>query len=251
MRHLKPIPARQLARCALVGAIALTSPFARAQTLPASLPSTGPSTAPTTAPVTVNLSTPRASVHTFAKALDVGDAAAMRAAMYAGGDVDRRMVDATIEMALAMASFRQAAVAMFGKAEADRALDDPDARLATALQRIETAEEKITADTATLGQPSEPPVLLRRTDGRWQVVIGALTASDSNAAVAERVGGISRQAAVLNAFAEDIRADKHRSMREVLTLVHGQMMKAALEPTEEPPPATLPAPGEPAGTRAE
>src|SRR5690606_10238212 len=113
-----------------------------------------------------------------------------------------------------------------------------------ALARIDSAEEKITGDTASLGQPNEPPVVLRLIDGRWRVVIGALSDSDSTAAVEERIGGISRQAAVLNAFAYDIRADKHRSMREVLTLVHGQMMKAALEPTESDPTTAPNAPNE-------
>lgn len=214
--------------------LALPSGSLLAQTQPATLPTTMPATLPTTAPVAVDLSTPRSAVRTFAKALDVGDAGALRAAMYAGGDVDQRMIDATIDMALAMAAFRQASVAMFGKAEADRALGDPDARLAAALQRIETADERITGDAAALGQANEPPVVLRLVDRRWQVVVGALSASDTNAAVAERVGGITRQAAVLNTFADDIRADKHRSMREVLTLVHGQMMKAAVEPSSQP-----------------
>ena len=149
--------------------------------------------------------------------------------IFSGSAGDRQMVDATVEMAVALAAFRQASVAQFGREETDLALNDPDAVHAAALARIESANEQITGDTATLGQPDEPPVVLRRTNGQWQVVIGALSADENSEAIERRVSGIARQAAVLDALAIDIRADRHRSMREVLTLLHGQMMKAAID----------------------
>jgi hypothetical protein len=190
--------------------------------------------AATTAPVAVDRSSPRSTVRSFAVALHQGDADALRGLIFNGSEVDRRMVDATIELAVALASFRQAAEVQFGKAEADLALNNPDTVHAAALDRIESANEQITGDTATLGQPNEPPVVLRRAADGWQVVIGTLSNAENSGAIEGRVGGITRQATVLNALAVDIRADRHRSMREVLTLLHGQMMKAAVDAPSKP-----------------
>lgn len=166
-------------------------------------------------------------------ALDVGDTRALEAVVFRGDETERRMADAMIQMAAALASFRQAAIAQFGKIEADTAMDNPDAKFASALARIDGAVEHIEGDTATVGQAGEPPVILRRVNGVWQVVIGALSPSDNPKLVEDRIRGIERQAAVVNELAADIRADRHRTMREVVTILHGQMMKAALEPKED------------------
>jgi hypothetical protein len=153
----------------------------------------------------------------------------LKAIVYRGDETERRMADAMIRMAGALASFRQAAVAQFGKDEVDKALDDPDTKFAEALARIESASETIEGETATVGKSGEPPVVLKRVDGRWQIVVGALTPSDTAKIIEDRIRGIDRQATVVSELADDIRADRHRTMREVVTILHGQMMKAALE----------------------
>jgi hypothetical protein len=221
-RRLTPVAAVALAVCVSV--------------LSAAAPVRGQATAPTTAPVTtqpvsIDTSTPRAAVRTLAAALYAGDADALRVVLYAGTtELEREITTATIDMAVALATFRQAAVAQFGEADVAEAMADPVAQQGAAVARIDSAVETITGDTATLGQPNEPPVVLKRATTGWTVVTGAVSPSDSPDAVQERIGGIQRQAEVLRFMAEDIRADRHRSMREVLTLLHGQMMKAATEP---------------------
>lgn len=191
----------------------------------------GRPTAPTTHPVSIDVRTPRGAVRTLAAALYAGDADALHVALYTGTtDSERDMTTATIDMAVAMATFRQAAVDQFGDADVRDALADPAGQQTAATARIDSAVEAITGETATLGQPGEPPVVLRRVGNGWAVVTGAVSTSDSPPAIAERVRGIQRQAEVFRFMAEDIRADRHRSMREVLTLLHGQMMKAATEP---------------------
>ncbi len=194
------------------------------ETSPATLP-----VVPTTQPVSIDTSTPKSAVRTFARALDVGDGNALEAVVWREGADERRMADATIRMAVALASFKQASVSMFGKAEADKALNDPDSKFAAALVRIDSAKETIEGDTATVGQENEPPVILKRVAGRWQVVVGALSGSDTSPIVEERIRGIDRQATVVEDLTTDVRADKHRTMREVVTILHGQMMKAAVE----------------------
>jgi hypothetical protein len=207
------------------------------------------STLPTTSPVSIDASTPKAAVRTFALALEAGDAEALRAVLLATDDAEREMADAMVRMAVAYASFARASVEHFGKAETDAALDKPDEKRAAAMQRVDTARETIEGTTATVGQEGEPPVVLKRVDGRWRIVIGAITPQAvSPEAMAQRVRGIGRQAAVLDEITTDVRSSRYRSMREVLTVLHGQMMKAAVEsPTADDPTTaaatTLPAEG--------
>ena len=202
-------------------------------------PATIAATLPTTRQVVIDATTPKGAVRTFAIALNVGDARALQAVVYRADETERRMADATIGMAVALATFRQASVAQFGKAEVDRTLDNPDAKHANALERIASAVETIEGDTATVGQAGEPPVILRRTDGQWQIVIGALSPSDNPKLVEDRIRGIERQATVVSELALDIQADRHRTMREVVTVLHGQMMKAAVESKETNDPSVI------------
>src|SRR4051812_2969476 len=117
MRRSTPAPRNRLALSVTLIAVGVTSTLALGQAPPATQPGSVPTTVPTTAPVAIDSATPRGAVRTFAKALDVGDANALQAVVFAGNDIDRRMVNATIDMAVAMSGFRQASVAMFGKAE--------------------------------------------------------------------------------------------------------------------------------------
>ncbi len=216
---------------------------ATAQTLPTTMPMLTPATTRTA----FDASTPKAAVQPLAVALYGGDAATLKQVLYAGTtDAERAMTTATIDMAVALATFRQEAIAQFGADEVNTAMGNPADMHTQALARIESAVETITADigTATVGLPGEPPVVLKKVNENWTVLTGAVSPSDSAEAIAERVRGVESQTTVLQLMTEDVRASRHRTMREVLTLLHGQMMKAATEPRAkggvESSPTTVP-----------
>jgi len=178
-----------------------------------------------------DVSTPKVAVQTLAVALYAGDAGTLKQVLYAGTtEAERAMTTATIDMAVALATFRQEAIAQFGADEVNTAMGNPAAMHTAALGRIDSAVETISTDTATVGLPGEPPVVLKKVGDGWAVLTGAVSPSDSAEAIGERVSGVERQVAVLRSMTDDVRAARHRSMREVLTLLHGQMMKAATEP---------------------
>jgi hypothetical protein len=219
-----------------------TCAWAQGQTLPAQPTSNrAPTTSVSTTKVTVDISTPRAAIKTFARALQRGDGDALRAVMYAANPAEQHMVDAMISMTGAYASFRQAAEAQFGAKEFNDAMGDLDAQSKAALARIDSAVESIDGDKATLKVGDEPAAILYRRNGKWQVVTGSLSPSDSAKAVEDRALDLERQAVAVNEITEEIRTSKYRSMREVLTVLHGQMMKAAVEsPESESGPTTAP-----------
>jgi hypothetical protein len=202
-------------------------------------PTSAPASRPATH-VTVDASTPRAAVRTFASALQAGDGDALRAVMFAADPSEQRMLEATIDLTESYAAFRRAAEAQFGAKEYNEAMGDPDGRQRAAMARIDITTETIDGDKATLSLPDEPPTILYRRQGKWQVVIGSLSPSDSPEAIEARAHGLERQAAAIDDITEEIDAAKYRSMREVLTILHGQMMKAAVDSPEEAAPTTAP-----------
>jgi hypothetical protein len=171
-----------------------------------------------------DLSTPKKAALTFAKALEDDDLAGIRSSCI-GSDDDFKVIAEVAKVVNAGKKVREAAIARFGEAEAQKIIPTPGPPAGIGLPRqIEQSRQKIEVDTATLSGPQEnaEPLRLRRIKGAWRVDLSALPDRNEMAQALPLL--IAIRNALLNA-ADQIATGKYKSADEAR-----EQLETMLEP---------------------
>ena len=175
-----------------------------------------------------DLSTPKKAGLAFAKAVTAGDMDTVKAVAI-GTESEFALVKLMSDMAIASAKLNDAAVKKFGtegKLPAEMAMD--------LVGNIETAEEKIDGDKATLTIKSKPddkfPPTFKKDGSNWKVDLSTFTQDPQSAAMTILAPAMVK---VLDTVAKNTAEDKYKTVVELYTDL-GQQLSAALTPPTEP-----------------
>jgi len=138
---------------------------------------------------------PRAVVLTFFQSFADGNAQALRDAVLADSDDERKVVDGMAEVAGAVAGARKAVVTKFNVRDRDLNIQIVPVGVFSAMT------ERIENDTASLVQDGQVIIVLKKVSGAWKVALGELlkqggkttdrTMSDLKGSI-ERVGQVAK-----------------------------------------------------------
>ncbi len=189
--------------------------------------------------VAVDQATPVGALKVFSFAVQRGDRAALRQVLSAGGEVEGRMADAMIEFVAAEADLRRAIIDKFGAEQSANLIGESD-EIGLALRALDDAEAREEGDTATVvTHINEPPLTLKKVDGRWVLPIGQLAEGLSDAARDQRSAELVLQTRVFSDLAHKIRSGSLNTLEQVAEALENMTAAAA---AEGPEPTTLPAP---------
>ena len=173
---------------------------------PAANPGSGG--APGAAAKAPDLSNPKSTAVSFAKAVQSNDMAAAKAAS-TGSDEQYKMVEAMGQMMSGFKNFESAAVAKFGDAgKSGQGMPD-------VVADTEGSEVKTEGDTATLINPKKPddkdPMKLVKKDGKWKVDLASMPMNEQAKTMA---ASASKMKKALDETAEEIKAGKYKTAQE-------------------------------------
>jgi len=157
-------------------------------------------------PPAPDFSTPKLAAKSFFNAVETGDTATIRSAMYADDDAQRKLVDAFTDVIAASGKLASAAREKFGA--------PGDALGMTAIPkeeaaRIDKAEEKIDGDNAALVISDRPvPMKFRKVGGAWRLIVTDF-AGAAPGQIDSQINVLTRMAQFLNETAADISSGKH------------------------------------------
>lgn len=185
-----------------------------------------------TARAAADLSTPKKAAVEFARDLESGDLTAAKAASIANAD-DAKLIKIISNLVRSARELRSVTIEKFGDAGKD-VLPNGD-ELADYSKRVESATEKVTGDTATIGQPDErdPMKLKKVEDGTWRVDLSAIPEKEEITKMMPKVQK------VLASGAADIKAGKYKTADEAKDALSQQMFALIADEA-----ATQPAAGE-------
>lgn len=178
-----------------------------------------PATAPV-APVAPPPS-PKAIAQAFAAALEKADAAAAKALLPAD-EIHAKWVDASIALSTALKKLDAAAVARFN--EAGKSVSQNQLHLLDSFKSLETAQEKIEGDSATLTPADQTqPLRLLRVDGKWQLQIGPRKAD-----APRQLSLYARLTKAANSTAEEITAGAYPNAEAASKVFAARVLEARL-----------------------
>lgn len=190
-----------------------------------------------------DLSTPKKAAVSFAKGVEAADMSAVKASSV-GTEDDYKLVQSIVDFISSAKQLREAAVAKFG--EEGKTISNDD--MANLSKQVESGEEKITGDTATVGKPQEPdPMKLKKVDGNWKVDLASIPEK-------EQMGkAMPKMQKVMSNAATDIKAGKYKTADEAKQAIGQQIFAVVAEQlngagagagTPPAPPAPKPEGGE-------
>jgi hypothetical protein len=188
----------------------------------------------------VNDTSPRGVLKLLAAALRDGDPERIRAVMHAATPAESKMVTAMAEMARAMSALQKAAVKQFGREAAKEVVGDTDATDAESKARIDSADVKISGDTATVTMEDgeETPVVLKRVAGHWKLPMSELSKGADPAALEERLVALADQARLVRDLAGEIESGKYNTPAQAHEAWQSRAMQASMQkrPDKKPDP---------------
>jgi hypothetical protein len=176
-----------------------------------------------------DLSTPKKAAVEFARDLESGDMVAARAASVGSAD-DFKLIEVISSLVRSARDLRAAAIEKFGDAGKE-VLPNGD-ELADFSKRVDSGTEKITGDTATVGQPDErdPMKLKKAEDGTWRVDLAAIPEKDEINKMMPKVQK------VLSSATTDIKAGKYKTADEAKDAISQQTFAVIADATSQPAP---------------
>lgn len=197
-----------------------------------------PATQP--AVVAVDQSTPRGALKVLTTALDEGDVAGAQAVFLVDDPKHQPWLDQMLRLAKATALLRTESVRSFGE-EGARGLVG-DTRLATTvvLASLDRSTEEIDGETAVVRSEgnTEPPIGLRRVDGRWRVPLEEFIGKATPAELEPIAAQMATQSRVIESFCTDLAAGKFKTPDEAAQALQHRRVAARFD---ENAPATQPA----------
>jgi len=174
-----------------------------------------------TAEVTVDLTSPKSAAVSFAKAMEAGDAEKLRAATTGGTDEDYKMLEVLSGVFSSMKTLEKESVAKFG--EEGNLTEGPMSMDMVA--QVESSEEKIDGDTATLSNPGEKdPLTLKKEGDDWKVDLSKIPNKEEMAKALPVMRGMQKAAEDITA---EVKADKYKTAEEAKKAFGMKMMAAA------------------------
>ena len=171
-----------------------------------------------------DMSTPKKAAVSFAKAVMAGDADGYKA-VSTGTDAEFALVKSLSDMAMAMKRLEDASTKKFG---ADGKL--PKEMAMDLVGDMETSDEKIDGDNATLVLKSKPddkfPPTLKKEGDKWKVDLTNLSKDPQSAGMSTMIPAMVK---VMNNVAKGAGDDKYKTAAELYTDL-GTQMNAALAP---------------------
>jgi hypothetical protein len=183
-----------------------------------------------------DLSTPKKTAIAFAKGVESGDLATVKATSI-GNESDYKLVHSIIGLIEANKQLRAAAIAKFGEDGKQISTED----LSNISKQMEQGEEKIEGDTATVGKADEKdPMKLKKVDGVWKVDLASIPDKEQMTKAMPKMQKAMSQAAL------DIKAGKYKTIDEAKTAVGQQIFAVVAEQLNGAP--GQPTPPNPEGT---
>ncbi|HEX8915290.1 MAG TPA: hypothetical protein VF796_23255, partial [Humisphaera sp.] len=186
---------------------------------------------------------PRGALKWLAAALRDGDADRVAAVLLPVGDAEARMVAAMADQARALNALYRVTAAAYGADAAGRFADDATAQFDATAAKIDAADLTVSGDTATVryAEAKDRPYTLARVRGHWRVPVAQFTGGQPAAAVDQAVAEMRVMTRVIDAFAAEVAAGRHKSADAAGLAWRGKMMSALGE--ARPGTATGPATG--------
>lgn len=212
---------------------------------------------------------PKDALKRLAAAMRKGDAAEIRAVLYAADDTEAKMAAAMADYAAALAGLQKSAVAAFGEEGAKELTGD--APPGEEVARIDAAALSVDGDDATVtfvpdkkdvkppagqqpkGEEEDPPpppepVRLKKVDGHWRVPVAGLSKGAAPEEVKQRLADLAAQTKLIQEISTEVAAGKYKSAEKAGEA--WRMKVYALTPMPSTQPTTRPAadkPAKPAG----
>jgi len=185
----------------------------------------GQATQPATA--AVEPSTPKDALKALASALDAGDGARIRSLMNVTSPMEKKMVDASSEMAVAFAEFKYAMNHKFGEAPTLAAMGDSSGELRASFARIDAAEQKLDGDVALVSLSSAPreSMSLLRVSGVWKISVAQQVKDEglTPQQVDEKMASVSVQTRMLKDLAAEVSSGKYANAADAEAALRGKM----------------------------
>ena len=175
---------------------------------------------------------PRKVAIAFAKGVETGDMAAVKATAV-GTESDYTFVQAIMGLIGANKELRAAAIEKFGEDGKQISTED----LSNISKQMEQGDEKIDGDNATIGKPDEKdPMKLKKVDGAWKVDLASIPEKE------QMSKAMPKMQKVMSDAAADIKAGKYKSIDEAKTAVGQQIFAVVAEQLNSKEQASTPPP---------
>jgi hypothetical protein len=208
----------------------------------------GASATTTSSPPILDHSSPKALLRSFYTTNGDVDEATMRALFHVTNPVEQKLVDATIQIALAQSRLRAAQAARFGKSPTTARSGSAAIPQPTDLAEIDALQEKIEGDHATVTVPNSPGFSMEfvRIGGNWKLPISPLAArlDQPNAQLLDK--GIAAQVEVIDGLTKEVKAGQFASEQAVQDELKKRLAARMQEMIKQATPASTRAASAPA-----
>ncbi len=196
--------------------------------------------------VDVDLSSPKATVTTLAKAMQEGDANAAKAAID-GDEQQMKAIDVMMQMLTSMQRMEKAAREKFGEEAAEQTADG----LAEVVQQVDKAQVEVTGDTAVVIVPQgddpamsgpEQRLQLRKVGNDWKIDAAAFMPGEVPSD--EQLKAVGSMANVADSIAKEIQEDKYETYDAAKAAYQQRIFAAMMEAMSQeqmPQPQGIPA----------
>ena len=184
-------------------------------------------------------STPKAAVASFFKAMENGDPAAAKT-LASGSEKQLAILDVLVPVVHGFKQLEAAALKKWGEEGRKQLSQGPGSSTFDVAEKLKTAKEEITGDTATI-IPADPkpnetkePMKLKKVDGKWKLDMASLQADEMSDPNTTKM--LKSMADIAKATAAEIDQGKYpdaKSAKEAM----GQKILAALGAGGPPPEA--------------
>jgi hypothetical protein len=197
------------------------------------------SAATTTQPTTVpaDQSTPKGALKLLAQSLEIGDRETILKILYPQAPVEKKVANATADLAAANGAVRAAAIKSFGPDAAKRFIAGA---LSESVTRVDGAIEKIDGDRATVNTAEDDadPLVLVRVNGKWVIPLSSVTTGASAEDIDRNLHEVDAQVRVLRHLADQIASGTFKTVDDARTALDRALVKnadnAATAPTTAP-----------------
>jgi hypothetical protein len=202
---------------------------------------------PASAPATrsraaLDHSSPKALLRSFFTTGGDLDEQTMRSLFHATNPVEQKLVDATVQIAMAQSRLRAAQVARFGKSQAAGSTAAGIPQPAD-LSEIDALHETVQGDHAVVTAPNSPGIAMEfvRVDGQWKLPISPLASKldPPNAQLLDK--GIQAQVEVLDSVTSQVKAGAFASEQAVQDELKKRLAAKMQEMIRQATPSSAPA----------
>jgi hypothetical protein len=180
----------------------------------------------------IDPNSPKGAMKAFYEAMEAGDAAAVRALFHTSNDAEKELADAYAAQLVAARALGEATKAKFATAGDALSKGLP---LRDEIARLDTAEVVVTGDKATLKIAGQPrPLRLFKVEGRWRVGLADYAGDD----LAGQAAALKDMAAVFQAVATDILADKFATPADAQRALQQKLQAVLFNTLQKHPPTT-------------